>query len=417
MTGLGRRSTSRVVPGVRLIGQSAALQRCVRRSGSHHVAGPVSAVGGDCFGGGASGDADGVGEECGWDLAGELGDGGGSLVSGLDVESAEPVAEAGDGDVTVGVVVCWEQPAGGEQVGDASVASVWQLVGEGGEGFGQLDLVCPEVDDGCGVADGELLSGEGGDAGEGLRVEHHEGAGDAVVGVDGVVVDESAGVFPSLRVVGRCGRGSCGRAGWHFEVGGEVVLALGPAQERRDGCRCGTGLGEPVVDVALSAVAETACVVVEGVDEGGDVNDGAAQVRRGVHNAGAALGASADAGKGVPAQPGRDDATVGGVANLRCELDRGGFDAGEAAFVGLERADDDEESSETFDAAAVVFVKGVVTHFELAASELGEQSATGAGAQPCARGRDTLGAPQRCTEIDQPCRWRPGGELIEVVAK
>ncbi|MGE0308505.1 MAG: hypothetical protein AB7Q27_22425 [Acidimicrobiia bacterium] len=56
-------------------------------------------------------------------------------------------------------------------------------------------------------------------------------------------------------------------------------------------------------------------------------------------------------------------------------------------------------------------------HRQLADSEASEHLPAGAGPQPCVRGCDALGASQRSADVEQPRRWRSGGQLIEVVGE
>jgi hypothetical protein len=168
-------------------------------------------VEGDSRGGGSGGDPDGVGEERGWDLGGELRDGAGALCPWLDAEPAEAVAERRGGGVSVGVVGGREQPAGGQPVGEAAAATVGRQRARVAKGSGRTIWWVWEVDSDL-VADDEVVDGEDDDPGQGLRVEHHERTGDPVVGVEAVVGDEPACVFPAQLHVGRVGRRAGGSA-------------------------------------------------------------------------------------------------------------------------------------------------------------------------------------------------------------
>jgi hypothetical protein len=82
-------------------------------------------------------------------------------------------------------------------------AGAGQVCDERGEWLGEFQLVSSQRDrDGLPVAV-DVGSGERGDACQRLGVEGHQGGGDAVGGVDGVVGDEPAGQRPAMLGVGR----------------------------------------------------------------------------------------------------------------------------------------------------------------------------------------------------------------------
>ncbi|MCP3851446.1 MAG: ArdC family protein [Gammaproteobacteria bacterium] len=234
------------------------------------VGGPVPAGESDPFRGLPGADADRFGQQRWGDLGGELGDGGCSVGSGVDADAAEPVGDRGRVDRPIGSGG-GEQPAGLEMIRGALLAADWELAGEAGEGFGQIDLVALERDRDLAVAGfGELINTEPGDAGHWLGVENHEGACDAVVGAEGVVVDEAAGNAPSELLIDTGGQLAGAAGGGDVELGSEVSLVCGPVEERGDQRRSGSGRREPVVHIDLATISQGAVLVVEAVDESAD---------------------------------------------------------------------------------------------------------------------------------------------------
>jgi hypothetical protein len=77
---------------------------------------------------------------------------------------------------------------------------------------------------------GDVGGGEGDDPGQGLGVEHDERAGDAVGGVEGVVVDEAPREVPAVFGVDRWVGLALAGAG-EVQVGGQVAVAAGPGEE------------------------------------------------------------------------------------------------------------------------------------------------------------------------------------------
>jgi hypothetical protein len=107
-----------------------------------------------------------------------------------------------------------------------------------------------------GVAAGvDVVEGESADRRESLGVEQHQQPGDAVVGVETVVVEQPFGLLPALLLIQRLGwAGPSG--GREAQVG---VDALGdrPAHEVADlGPVAGAVTGQPGFEVGLAAAGK-----------------------------------------------------------------------------------------------------------------------------------------------------------------
>lgn len=81
--------------------------------------------------------------------------------------------------------------------GGVAAAGGDELSDEGVDRRGEDDGLAAEPEAYLGVAGLDVVEGELADRGCGLRVEQDEQAGDAVFGLDGVVVQQSAGVLPA----------------------------------------------------------------------------------------------------------------------------------------------------------------------------------------------------------------------------
>jgi hypothetical protein len=92
-----------------------------------------------------------------------------------------------------------EQPGRGVVVADGGVAAAGgdELPDKGGEGLGQDDRFASEAQPDVRVVEVNAVEGEAADVGWPLGVEQDEQAGDAVFESEGVVAEQSAGVFPA----------------------------------------------------------------------------------------------------------------------------------------------------------------------------------------------------------------------------
>lgn len=87
-----------------------------------------------------------------------------------------------------------------------------------------------------------------------MGIEEEQQTSEAIVGVDVVVVQESARDFPAVLIVQELGR--AGPADGRGVDGGELVGAS-PADEVSSGAAVGGGvIGEPTVEVALATSVE-----------------------------------------------------------------------------------------------------------------------------------------------------------------
>jgi len=178
--------------------------------------------------------------------------------------------------VSVGVAA-GEQPAGGDVVDGAVMASSRQTAQERGEWFVNLQRVGAQAKPHLVVVADDVIGGEGDDPGQGLGVEHDQRAGDPVGGVEGVVVDEASGEVPTVFGVDRWGGLALAGAG-KVQVGGQVAVAMCPGEEGAPGPADGSRAGEPAVEVVLAAVTQVSARVLEASEEGGDLLDLAAGV-------------------------------------------------------------------------------------------------------------------------------------------
>lgn len=143
-----------------------------------------------------------------------------------------------------------------------------------------LDLVQGQFSDGCGKLDGDgaetatdacvclldVVAGEPGDRSGPLGIEEQQQAGEAVFGLERVVVQQTSGGGPAGLIVHRLGGAvpSLGRKG---EIAGDL-LGQGPAHEVA--CllaKTGVVAGRPTFEVGLSAGGKGQFQAVEPVQE------------------------------------------------------------------------------------------------------------------------------------------------------
>lgn len=136
-------------------------------------------------------------------------------------------------------------------VSDGGVASAGgdQLLDEGGEWFGEHDGFAAESQVYLVAAGVDVIEGESADCGGLLGVEQDKQASDSIVGFEGVVVQQPAGVLPSGFSVEGAGRAVPSGGG---EIQADQLLALGPADEVSRGATLGEArTGYPAIEVAL----------------------------------------------------------------------------------------------------------------------------------------------------------------------
>jgi hypothetical protein len=141
-------------------------------------------------------DAEHPGQQRGGQFSGEREQGCGAGLAAADAEVAQPFGEAEGADGLAGSAA-WEQPRGRGVAADGGVAvPVGQKVAcETGEGFGKQDWFGAEADVYL-VGGLEVVGGQAADVGSALGVEQDQQSGNSVLGLDGVVVQQPAGLFP-----------------------------------------------------------------------------------------------------------------------------------------------------------------------------------------------------------------------------
>lgn len=174
-------------------------------------------------------DAEHAGEECGGQVGGELEERGGSGLAGAESELAEALCDLVGAEGPAGLPA-GEQPAGGSLVADGGVTSSGgdELEDERSERFGHVDGLTSEVDLHLVAAGVDVVEGEAADRGGPLGVEEYEQAGDAVFGFDGVVVEQTACLFPAGFGVDDAG-GAAPSGGGELQAG--QFLVVGPQHE------------------------------------------------------------------------------------------------------------------------------------------------------------------------------------------
>jgi hypothetical protein len=109
------------------------------------------------------------------------------------------------------------------------------LADEPGQWFGEQDGFAPQLEADLGVAGVDVVKGEADDAAGGLGVEKYQESGDAVLGFDGVVVQQPAGLVPAgLGVDGPGGAVPSGRCEAGLNASGWWVsssVAYAPKRE------------------------------------------------------------------------------------------------------------------------------------------------------------------------------------------
>jgi hypothetical protein len=186
--------------------------------------------------------------------------------SGLDVQRSEAPAECRGRGVLAGVGA-GEQPPGRQLFGDSAATRKRQLLDERAEWLGNLEFLATKSDGHHTVLGAvNIVGAKRGDAGERLRREDDERAGNTVAGVNAVVGDESLGDLPPALGVGWA-LAVTAVAGRQPQRRGEVTAALRPGEEGSDVVPDDAGSGEPGIDVDLPGVGEHAAVPAELGDE------------------------------------------------------------------------------------------------------------------------------------------------------
>ena len=217
----------------------------------------VGRVGGPVSGGGSlpgDSDADVDAEQSGQQGCGEFGgeaeQRGRACRAGAEPELAQSLGQAVGADRLAGLPA-GEQPAGASLVAQCGVSAAGggELEDEGVEWLGQHDGLAAEPEPHVLLVGVNMVQGEAADRGGSLGVEENEQAGDAVLGFDGVVVEQAAGVAPSGLGVDDAGR-PVPPGGGEVEAG--QFLAPGPADEVPGlAVMGGVVAGQPGVEVAL----------------------------------------------------------------------------------------------------------------------------------------------------------------------
>lgn len=209
--------------------------------------------------GGGGGDAQEVGEDRSGDLAGEVDQGAGAV--GVDVVNAAGVHAPAEG---VGIggsagVASGEQPGaglGGEAAGAGACGG--ELAEVPGEGLGELDGRGAQAEHDVLVGEGEVVGGERGDPGRGLREQQDQQRGDAVTKGMLIAVQEGPGQVPAgVLVHGDDGDGPGGPG--QVEPG-DVPLLARPAQESSERAALGGKCEEILVQPRLVEVAQLVAV-------------------------------------------------------------------------------------------------------------------------------------------------------------
>ena len=140
------------------------------------------------------------------------------------------------------------------------------LQDQGVERFGEDDRLAAQPDPDLVAAGLDVAEGEAADRGRPLGVEQDEQPGDAVLGFEGVVVQQPACLFPAGLGVDDAGRAapSDGR-----EVQAGQLLLAGPADEvPRVGAVGGLRAGQPCLQVALPGGGQGEVAGGEPVEQG-----------------------------------------------------------------------------------------------------------------------------------------------------
>jgi hypothetical protein len=187
------------------------------------------------------------------------------VLSWAEPELAEPFGEVVGADGAAGLAT-GEQPAGGARVADGGVAAAGGgKEDEAGEGFGQHDGFVAEPQPHLAVVVLHVFEGEAADRGGPLGVEQDEERGDPVFGLDGVVVQQPACLFPAgLGVDGS--RRACPLDGRQFQAG--QLLFVRPADEVPGLTPVGGVLtSQPGVQIALPGRCQGEAVDGEPVEQ------------------------------------------------------------------------------------------------------------------------------------------------------
>ena len=119
-------------------------------------------------------------------------------MAGVQSEVVEAFAELFSADRLAGSSA-GEQPARGSLVAETGVAVAGsdELADEGVDGCGQYDGLTAEPEPDLLFVGVNVVEGEAADRGGALGVEENEQPGDAILGFDGVVMEQTTGLFPA----------------------------------------------------------------------------------------------------------------------------------------------------------------------------------------------------------------------------
>ncbi|MFI0501993.1 hypothetical protein ACH3WN_03900 [Streptomyces albogriseolus] len=200
-------------------------------------------------------DAQGAGGYRGGDFGGELEERGAAGLVGPDPEPVEALCQLCGADGPSGPAA-GEEPWRRHQGADGRVALAVRgdCAGQRGDGLGQLDGGVAEVETYFPSADLDVLGGRPVDCRRALGMEEQKQPGEAVFGLEGVVVQESACDVPALLGVEWLGGAVPADGG---DVDGGELVGAGPADEVPGRMAVGGGVvGEPAVEVGLPAALQ-----------------------------------------------------------------------------------------------------------------------------------------------------------------
>jgi hypothetical protein len=212
-------------------------------------------------------DAEQAGEDRGGQVGGELEERGGAGLARAYAELPQAFGELVGADGASGLPA-WEQPRRGSLVTEGSVAPAGggELADEAGKRLGEDDGFAAEVQLYCAAAGLDVVEGEAADHRWPLGVEEDEKAGSAVGWLEGVVVEQAAGLFPADLGVNDAGRAGPPGGG---EVQAGQLVSPGPA-DKVPGFAAADGLaaGQPCIQVALPRAGQRQIAGGEPAEQG-----------------------------------------------------------------------------------------------------------------------------------------------------
>jgi hypothetical protein len=242
-----------------------------------------------------------------------------------------------------------------------------------------------------------MAEGQAADHGGPLGVEEDEQAGQAVLGLEAVVVEQPAGLLPAGLGVDHPGRAA--PPGCREVQRGEPVPACPADEVPRVGAVAGLGVAQPRIEVALPRGLEGQLVAGEPVkqDDGGlDVPLGAEELAvGGVLSGQTAAEPAHDVPDGVLVQ----QLALGGATAFGDSPGDPGFQPGELLVAGRQRPGGDEDRAQVPQRLAVrELVEGGVGEGPFAGGELAQHGGVLVVVQPAQHGSRTAGADQAVAE-------------------